>query len=79
MHLTHKQLKNCYIWRIKSCIFCFNQLPLNIKHNLEFSFHLIDGGRLLWVVVGVVSLSVDKPLDFYDITSSVLNTCFKVQ
>ena len=30
----------------------FKQLPLNIKAKFEFSYHLIDGERLLSVVVG---------------------------
>ena len=43
--------------------FCFKQLPLNFKQKFEFPYDLIDGERLLSVVVGVVSFSVDKPLE----------------
>ena len=35
--------------------FCFKQLPLNIKQNFEFSYHLIDGERLSSVVLGLVN------------------------
>ena len=56
----------------------FKQLPLNIKQKFEFLFDLIDGERLLSVVVGVVSFLADKPLDFYDTTFSVLPSLFKV-
>ena len=35
-----------------------------------FSYHLIDGERLSWVVVGLVSFSADAPLDFTDTTFS---------
>ena len=50
----------------KSRFFSFKQLPLNTKQKLEFPYHLIDGERLLLVVVRVVSFLVDKPLDFHD-------------
>ena len=40
----------------------------------EFSFHLIEIGELLSVVVGVVSISVYKSFDFHDTTLSVLRT-----
>ena len=56
---------------VKVTFFCFKQLPLNIKQKFEFSYHLIDRERLISVVVGVVSFSVDKPLDFHDTTFSV--------
>ena len=52
-------------------IFCFNQLPLNTKQKYEFLYHLIDGEKLSSIVVGVVSFSADKPLDFHDATFSV--------
>ena len=64
--------------RVKVAIFCFKQLPLNIKQKFEFSYHLIDGERLLLVVVGVVSFSADKPLDFHDTTFLVSPSLFKV-
>ena len=46
--------------------FCFTQLPLSTKQKFEVLFRLFDRERLLSVVVGVVSFSADKPLDFYD-------------
>ena len=49
---------------------CFKQLPLNIKQKFEFLYNLIDGERLLSVVV-VVSFSIDKPLDFHHTSFSV--------
>ena len=55
-------------------MFFFKQLPLNIKEAFEFSFHLIESGELLSVVVGEVSISVYKSLDFHDTTLSVLRT-----
>ena len=47
-------------------LFCFKQLPLNTKQKFEFPYHLIDGERLLSVVVGVVSSLADKTLDYHD-------------
>ena len=38
---------------------------------IEFLYHLIDGEKLLSLVVGVVSFSVDKPLNFHNPTFSV--------
>ena len=58
--------------------FCFKQLPLNIKQKFGFSYHLIDGERLLSVVIGVESFLTDKPLDFHDTTFSVSPSSFKV-
>ena len=55
----------------------FKELPLNIKQKFEFSCHLIDGKRLLSVVVGAVRFSADKPLDFHDTTFSVSFSLFK--
>ena len=46
--------------------FYFKQPSLNIKKKIEFLHHLINGERLFSVVVGVVSFSFDKPLDFHD-------------
>ena len=37
-----------------------------MKHKFEFSYHLIDGKRLLSVLVGVLHFLVNKPLDFHD-------------
>ena len=53
-------------------------LPLNIKQNFESGYHLIDGEKLLSVVVGVASFSIGKDLDLLDVTFSVLPTLFKV-
>ena len=39
----------------KRCAFSFKQISVNIKQKFELSSHLIDGERLLPVVVGVVS------------------------
>ena len=58
-------------------IFCIKQLSLNIKQNLGFPYHLIDGERLLLVVVGVVRFLADKLLDFYDTIFSVLPSLLK--
>ena len=41
-------------------------------------YHLIDGERLLSVVVGVASVSADKPLDFHDTIFPVSASLFKV-
>ena len=60
MYLIHKQSKNYYIWRSKSCVFCFKQFPLNIKQKFESPYYFIDGKRLLSVVVGVTTFSVEK-------------------
>ena len=73
MHLIYKQLK-----KIFHLFLCFEQLPLNIKQKFEFPYHLNDGERLLSVVEGVVSFSVDKPLDIDDTTFSVSPSLFKV-
>ena len=58
--------------------FCFKQLPLNIKQNFEFPYQLIDGERLLSVVVGVVNFSFDKPSSFHGTLFSVSPSLFKV-
>ena len=50
--------------------FGFKHLTLNIKQKNEFWHYLIDGERLLSVVVGAVSFSVDKPLHFHGTTFS---------
>ena len=49
--------------------FFFEQLPVNTKQKFEFPHRLIDGERLLSVVVGAVNFSAEKPLDFYIIFS----------
>ena len=58
--------------------FCFKQLPLNVTQKFEFWYHLIARERLISVVVGVVSLLADKPLDFDDTTFSVSPSLFEV-
>ena len=59
--------------------FCFNHLPLNyIYKKKKFPYHLIDGQRLLSAVVGVISFSVDKPLDFHGTIFSESPSLFKV-
>ena len=54
------------------------QLSLDTKQEFEFMYHLIDGERLLSVVVGVASVSADKPLDFHDTIFPVSASLFKV-
>ena len=54
------------------------QLSLNTKQEFELMYHLIDGERLLSVVVGVASVSADKPLDFHDTIFPVSASLFKV-
>ena len=56
----------------------FKQHPLNINHKFEFSYYLIDGERLLPVAPGIVRFSINKSLDFHDVTFSVLPSLFKV-
>ena len=73
-----KNKKTYYVWRSKSCVFCFKQLPLNITQTFKGLCHLIDGERLLSVVVGEVNISVEKKLDFHDTTFSVSPSLFKV-
>ena len=71
MYLVHKHKK------IMITFFCFKQLPLNIKQKFKFLYHLIDGEKLLSVVVGVVRFSADKTLDFHDTPFSVIPGLFK--
>ena len=56
--------KNYYIWRNKSCGFCFKELPLDSKQKSQFSYHLTDREILLSVLVGAVDVSADKLSDF---------------
>ena len=63
---------------VKVVFLSFKQLPLNIKQKCESLPLLIDGERLLSVFVGVVIISVNKPLDFHDTTLSVSPSYFKV-
>ena len=63
---------------VKIAFFCFKQLPLNIKQKSEFSYCLIDGERLLSVVVKE-NFSVNKILDFHDTAFSVTHSLFKKQ
>ena len=55
------------------------QLSLNTKQEFELMYHLIDGERLLSVVVGVASVSADKPLDFRDTFFPLSASLFKVR
>ena len=57
--------------------FVLNIFPQIIK-KIEFPYHLIDGQRLLPAAVGVISFSVDKPLDFHDTIFSGSPSLFKV-
>ena len=41
-------------------------------------YHLVDGEKLLSVVVGLVRFSVDKPLDFHDAIFSVSPSIFRL-
>ena len=50
---------------------CFKQLFLNDKQKYESPYQLIDGERLLSVMVEEVDFPVDKPLDFHGIIFSV--------
>ena len=52
--------------------FCFKQLTF------ESLYQLIDGEVLLPLVVGIVSFSVNKPLDFFDTSFSVSVSLFRV-
>ena len=58
-------------------IFCIKQLSLNTKQNFGFPCYLIDGERLLSVVIGVVRFLADKLLDFHDTIFSVLPSLLK--
>ena len=50
-----------YTWWSKSSFFCFQQRSLNIKQKFEFLYHLIDGERLLSLLIGTaVSFSINK-------------------
>ena len=58
--------------------FLSRYLPLNTKQDFESLYNLIVGERLLSIVKVVTSFSVDKPLDFHDITYSILLSIFIV-
>ena len=58
--------------------FCFKYVPSNFEKKIEFSYHLINGQRLLSVVVEVIIFSAGKSLDLHDITFSVLHNLFNV-
>ena len=68
MHLILKNKIIITFGEVKVPFFPFKQLPLNMKQKIEFWYHLIDGERVLLIVVPVVSCSADKPLDFHDTT-----------
>ena len=63
--------KKYYVWRSKSRVFCFKQIPLIIKQKSDFLYHLIDGVKLLSLGVEVVDVSVEKPLDIHDASLSI--------
>ena len=72
-------MKKLNIFRaVHVALFCFKPLFLTTQQKFEFSHHLIEVERLLSVVVGVVSFSVDKSLDFHDTAFSVSPSLFKV-
>ena len=56
----------------------FKQLLLDMKQKFGLSYHLIDGEKLLSVVIGVPTFLTDKPLDFHNTTFSVSPNLFKV-
>ena len=62
---------------VKVAILCFKQLLLDMKQKFGFSYHLIDGEKLLSVVIGVPTFLTDKPLDFHNKTFSVSPNLFK--
>ena len=81
MYLIHKQQKKLFYLgecKLRFSFFFFKQLPLNTEQKFEFACQLIDGERLLSVVVGVVGSSADNPLDFHGTIVSVLRSLFKV-
>ena len=63
---------------VKVALLCFKQLLLDMKQKFGFSSHLIDGEKLLSVVIGVPTFLTDKPLDFHNTTFSVSPNLFKV-
>ena len=70
MCLIHKQLKKIMFEGVEiAFFFCFKQLSVNMKQKLLYQ--LIDGKRLLSIVVVELSFSVDKLLDFHDTIFSV--------
>ena len=81
LYLIYKKYRKFIIFgglKVAFFFFLFTQLPLNIKQKFEFFDHLIDGERLLSVVVEVVSFLVNNPLDFHDKTFSVSPSLFPV-
>ena len=60
-HVPHSKIIKKFILfgELKAVFFCFKQLHLNIKQKFEFLYHLIDGERLLPVVVEAVRFSAD--------------------
>ena len=62
---------------VKDTFFCFKQLSLNDKLELESPYQLTDGERLLPVVVEVVISLGDRPLDLHDTTLCVSPRLFK--
>ena len=54
MYLIHKKKKNILVRGVKVAVFCFKQLPLNIKQKCESLYHLVDEEGLVSVVVRVL-------------------------
>ena len=78
MYLIHKKNKKVILLgELYDAFFYFQQLRLSTKQKLESPYHLINGERLLSVVVGVVSFSANKPLDFHDTIFLVSPSFFK--
>ena len=63
---------------VKVVLPCFKQITLYTKQNFRFLFNLIDGERLLLVVLGVTILSDKKPADFHNTNFAVPVHLFKV-
>ena len=59
-------------------VFYFNKLILNDKQMFESPYQLIDGERLLVVVVAVARFLANKRLDLHDTTFSASPSLFKV-
>ena len=73
-------MKKLFFRKSISCTFSvFKQLPLNTKQKFEFPYHLIDGEKLLSIVIGAVRFSTEKSLDFHDTIILVSPSLSKVQ
>ena len=63
---------------VKVVLLCFKHITLYTKQNFRFLFNLIDGERLLLVVLGVTILSDKNPADFHNTNFAVPFYLFKV-